>query len=186
MRSSCRCCRWSASLRRRWRGLPRWRPATPTSKLGLPSSDPPPRRRGGGKPPAGPAGPKPPRPSRPGVGRMLHPDPDRVVDATLAACPHCAAAFPVAQQAAQQVYDRIELPPIRPDVTRVRLFGGRCACCGERAMAADRQQATSVLASFRQLAGGRTVKIAPRVMWLIDPEMVVKLRAAAEIGSGSL
>ena len=33
------------------------------------------------------------------------------------------------------VYDRIELPPVRPDVTRVRLFGGRCACCGERAMA---------------------------------------------------
>jgi len=27
------------------------------------------------------------------------------------------------------------LPPIRPEVTRVRLFGGRCACCGERATA---------------------------------------------------
>jgi transposase len=39
------------------------------------------------------------------------------------------------QQTAQQVYDRIELPPIKPDVTRVRLFGGRCACCGERASA---------------------------------------------------
>ena len=33
------------------------------------------------------------------------------------------------------VYDRIELPPVRPDVTRVRLFGRRCACCGERAVA---------------------------------------------------
>jgi len=33
------------------------------------------------------------------------------------------------------VYDRIELPPVRPDVTRVRLFGGRCSCCGERAIA---------------------------------------------------
>ena len=28
-----------------------------------------------------------------------------------------------------------ELPPIKPDVTRVRLFGGRCACCGARAVA---------------------------------------------------
>jgi len=82
-----------------------------------------------------PAGDKLPRRSRPGVGRMLEPNPDRVVDATLDACPHCAAAFPVEQQAPQQVYDRIELPPIRPDVTRVRLFGGRCACCGERATA---------------------------------------------------
>ena len=82
-----------------------------------------------------PAGDKPPRESRPGVGRALHPDPDRIIDAALDACPHCAAAFPVEQQSPQQVYDRIELPPIKPDVTRVRLFGGRCACCGERATA---------------------------------------------------
>ena len=82
-----------------------------------------------------PADDKMPRRSRPGVGRMLEPNPDRVVDATLDACPHCAAAFPMEQQALQQVYDRIELPPIKPDVTRVRLFGGRCACCGKRATA---------------------------------------------------
>ena len=88
-----------------------------------------------GQKPERPAGAKPPRPSRPGVGRTLHPEPDRVVDATLDACPHCAAAFPVEQQSPQQVYDRVELPPIKPDVTRVRLFGGRCACCGGRATA---------------------------------------------------
>ena len=39
-------------------------------------------------------GDKPPRKGRPGVGRMLEPNPDRVVDATLDACPHCAASFP--------------------------------------------------------------------------------------------
>jgi transposase len=82
-----------------------------------------------------PAGDKPPRKSRPGVGRALEPHPDRIVDARLDACPHCAAAFPVEQQTPQQVYDRIELPPIKPDVTRVRLFGGSCACCGARAIA---------------------------------------------------
>jgi transposase len=27
------------------------------------------------------------------------------------------------------------LPPVRPDVTRVLLFGGRCACSGKRATA---------------------------------------------------
>src|SRR3954452_18691743 len=53
----------------------------------------------------------------------------------LKSAPHCAAGFPAEQQTPQQVYDRIELPPIRPDVTRVRLFGGRCACCGERSTA---------------------------------------------------
>ena len=43
--------------------------------------------------------------------------------------------FPDASQTPQQVYERIELPPVRPDVTQVRLFGGRCACCGERVTA---------------------------------------------------
>jgi transposase len=79
---------------------------------------------------------RPARKSRPGVGRTLHPNPDRVVDARLAACPKCQAVFPEAAQTPQQVYERIELPPIKPDVTQVRLFGGRCACCGERVTAA--------------------------------------------------
>ena len=78
---------------------------------------------------------RPPRQSRPGVGRTLHPNPDHVIDARLTACPKCEAAFPVASQTPQQVYERIELPPVRPDVTQVRLFGGRCACCGERVTA---------------------------------------------------
>ena len=78
-----------------------------------------------------PDGERPPRKSRPGVGRTLHPDPDRVVDATLTHCPKCLATFPDTAQSPHQVYDRIELPPIKPDVTRVRLFGGCCACCGE-------------------------------------------------------
>jgi len=79
---------------------------------------------------------RPPRRSRPGVGRALHPNPDREVERRLVACPKCEAVFPVALQTEQEVYDRIELPPIRPDVTRVRLFGGRCLCCGERVRAA--------------------------------------------------
>jgi len=78
---------------------------------------------------------RPARKSHPGVGRTLHPNPDRVVDARLAACPKCQAVFPEAMQTPQQVYERIELPPIKPDVTQVRLFGGRCACCGERVSA---------------------------------------------------
>jgi transposase len=78
---------------------------------------------------------RPPRKSRPGAGRALHPNPDRVIDARLTACPKCQAAFPEASQTPQQVYERIELPPIKPDVTQVRLFGGRCACCGERVTA---------------------------------------------------
>jgi transposase len=79
---------------------------------------------------------RPARKSRPGVGRTLHPNPDRVIDAMVDACPNCQAAFPQATQTPQQVYERVELPPIKPDVTQVRLFGGRCSCCGERVTAA--------------------------------------------------
>ena len=103
------------------------RPAKTPDNSSLPPSK-------GQKPDRG-AGDKPPRKSRPGVGRTLHPNPDRVVDARLTACPNCQAAFPEATQTPQQVYERIELPPIKPDVTQVRLFGGRCACCGERVTA---------------------------------------------------
>ncbi len=85
---------------------------------------------------APPTGKKPPRKSRPGFGRALDPNPDRVAEFRLDACPHCAAAWAVQPQTPQQIYDRIELPPVKPDVTRVHLFGGRCACCGERAVAA--------------------------------------------------
>lgn len=89
----------------------------------------------GQKPDRPDGAPRPARESRPGVGRALHPDPDRVVDARLAACPRCEAAFPEAEQTPQRVYERIELPPVRPDVTRVRLFGGRCPRCPEHVTA---------------------------------------------------
>ena len=54
------------------------------------SSMPPSR----GQKPDHPPEAKPPRRSRPGFGRLLELNPDRIADATLDACPHCAAAFP--------------------------------------------------------------------------------------------
>ncbi len=39
---------------------------------------------------------------------MLEPNPDRIVDATLQACPHCATSFPAGAQTLQQVHDRID------------------------------------------------------------------------------
>jgi transposase len=38
-------------------------------------------------------------------------------------------------QAAVHVYDRIEIPEIKPDVTQVRLHGGECPCRHKRFMA---------------------------------------------------
>ncbi len=85
--------------------------------------------------PALPPSKNPQRRSRPGIGRSLAENPDRVVEAFVDTCPHCAAAFERSGQTPQAVYDRIELPPIKPDITRVHLFGASCACCGARATA---------------------------------------------------
>ncbi len=95
------------------------------------SSTPPAQGHKPNRPPPG----KGRRNGRPGVARALHPDPDRTIEARLVACPHCQAGFPAAQQSPQMVYDRIELPAVRPDVTRVHLHGGVCTCCGKRAIA---------------------------------------------------
>ncbi len=73
---------------------------------------------------------------RAGGGRQLHPDPDRVVEALAACCPHCRAKVSPAEQTPAYVYDKIELPPVRPLVTRVILKGCRCRACGGRVVAA--------------------------------------------------
>ena len=51
-------------------------------------------------------------------------------------------------------------------------------------VAADRAEATAMLANFRQLAGGRPVRIAPLVARLIDPAVLEKLRGAADAEKG--
>ncbi len=77
---------------------------------------------------------KPPRHKerrrRAGTARQLHPDPDRIVEAKAEICPHCAAGLADTDQTLRAVYDRIELPAIKPVVTRVRLHGGTCRHCG--------------------------------------------------------
>jgi transposase len=48
------------------------------------------------------------------------------------ACGHCGADATGATQRCRHRYDHIDLPPIRPVVTRVEIFGGRCGGCGHR------------------------------------------------------
>lgn len=66
---------------------------------------------------------------RAGGGRPLHPAPDQVVEAWAKACPHCGAGVGEAEQGLRAVYDKLELPPIRPLVIRVRRYGGHCRHC---------------------------------------------------------
>src|SRR5512143_1308920 len=72
------------------------------------------------------------RPSRPGTARPLAPDPDRTERRLAEECPHCRMALSQAGQRCRHRYDHIDLPEIRPVVTRVELFGGRCRECGRR------------------------------------------------------
>ena len=73
--------------------------------------------------------------SRPGVTRAPHPDPDHVIEAKAEACPHCAVSLAEHDQKPRTVYERIELPPIKPIVTQVRLHGGTCPHCRRRFIA---------------------------------------------------
>ncbi|MGC8732713.1 MAG: IS66 family transposase [Halothiobacillaceae bacterium] len=67
-----------------------------------------------------------------GAHRPLHPNPTRRRDVLAEHCPHCRADVTSVIQAEVQAYDRIEIPEITPDVTRVTLFGGTCPCCAQR------------------------------------------------------
>jgi transposase len=65
----------------------------------------------------------------PGTARRLAAEPDRMVSFKASQCPYCAAGLDQNAQTVRAVYDRIEVPEIRPHVTRVHLFGGTCPCC---------------------------------------------------------
>src|ERR1700726_3322920 len=67
-----------------------------------------------------------------GAHRPPHPNPTggRVLLADR--CSRCKADVTGVTQVAVQAYDRIEIPEITPDVTRVTLHGGVCPCCHAR------------------------------------------------------
>jgi len=73
---------------------------------------------------------------RDGGGRELTAEPDDTVIAKAARCRHCQAAFADADQTLDARYDKIDLPPVRPVVTRVERYAGHCRCCGATTRAA--------------------------------------------------
>ncbi|HET8996521.1 MAG TPA: IS66 family transposase [Acetobacteraceae bacterium] len=73
---------------------------------------------------------------RTGGGRALTAEPDEVVVAKAMRCRHCQAAFSDADQMLDARYDKIDLPKLRPVVTQVERYAGRCRCCGGTTLAA--------------------------------------------------
>jgi transposase len=92
---------------------------------------------------------------RAGGGRPLHPNPDQVIIATAKVCPHGGAGVSEAGPSLHAVYDKIELPPVQPIVTRVEQYGGRCTDCGQLYVApvpAGMEPGTPFGASVQSLA----------------------------------
>jgi len=76
------------------------------------------------------------RKGRPGVARALDPNPTTVREVHVDCCPHCRGDVAAVAQAPCASYDHIEIPPIRPEVTRVTLMGGTCPHCARAFKAA--------------------------------------------------
>ena len=104
------------------------------ARLGLPPKTPdnsstPPSQ---GHKASGEASSKPKGKPHAGAHRPLHPNPTSKRDVMATQCQHCAADVSAVAQTAIQSYDRIEIPEIKPEVTRVTLHGGLCPCCAKR------------------------------------------------------
>jgi len=103
------------------------------AKLGLPPKGPdnssvPPSR--GQKPSEGQSARDKSKPHG-GAHRPLHPNPTRKRDVFATRC-GCGADLSGVAQEPRESYDRVEIPKIEPDVTRVTLHGGVCPCCARR------------------------------------------------------
>lgn len=81
------------------------------------------------------AGPRQGSLGRTGGGRPLAADPDETVVTHAACCAHCQAALGEADQTLSTRYDKIELPPVKPVVTRVERYVGHCPSCGGSTLA---------------------------------------------------
>lgn len=66
---------------------------------------------------------------RAGGGRKLSTEPDQTVQAFVQVCAGCGTQLATAEQRLQQRYDKIELPAIKPIITRVEQFGCMCPHC---------------------------------------------------------
>lgn len=104
------------------------------AKLGLPPKTPdnsstPPSQ---GRKASDEAASKPKGKPHAGAHRPLHPNPTARRDMMATACQHCGADVSGVAQIVCEAYDHVEIPEIKPDITRVTLSGGTCPCCAKR------------------------------------------------------
>jgi transposase len=72
---------------------------------------------------------------REGGGRALSETPDQIIKATVKNCQSCGIEVKESLQQLMQRYDRIDIPPIQPIVTRIEQYGCQCPGCGQQQIA---------------------------------------------------
>ena len=72
---------------------------------------------------------------REGGGRQLSEAPDQIIKATVKSCAECGKQIAESMQILMERYDKIEIPPIKPIVTRVERYGCKCEGCGQEQIA---------------------------------------------------
>jgi transposase len=73
---------------------------------------------------------------RAGGGRCLSDNPDQIIETSVKTCQACGVEIAKSDQQLMERYDKIEIPPITPTVTRVERYGCCCPGCGAQQIAA--------------------------------------------------
>lgn len=72
---------------------------------------------------------------REGGGRQLSENPDQIIKATVKSWAGCGKELAGTIQTLMERYDKIDIPPIKPIVTRVERYGCKCEECGQQQIA---------------------------------------------------
>lgn len=68
-------------------------------------------------------------------GRQLSEAPDQIIKASVKSCAECGKQIAESMQILKERYDKIDIPPIKPIVTRVERYGCKCEGCGQEQIA---------------------------------------------------
>jgi len=104
---------------------------------------------------------KPGRPAgHPGTYRPLPPQIDQQIEVPLTICPHCGADTPGLRRREQIIE---ELPPIRPETTRLITYSGCCPRCGRRIASQHPLQVSPAVGAAKVHLGPRALALAAQL-----------------------
>lgn len=72
---------------------------------------------------------------RKGANRPLSENPDEIMRVMAKSCSHCHGELCEAGQILREAYDKIDIPEVKPYITRVEIYEGVCPCCAAKTKA---------------------------------------------------